>query len=91
MDTSLPIEVGLDKAKREILQTINQIGTNYNIPSSFIVMILQQIVYETRLNTYETITTNYDIKVPNAVENIQSNNSKSIMKKETAVSSDKKS
>ncbi len=66
-DNGLPIEVGLEKAKREILQAINQIGNSYDLPSSLVLMLVEQIVNDTKLNTYETIITNYDISIPKGV------------------------
>lgn len=66
-NNGLPIEIGLEKAKREILQAINQIGNSYDLPSSLVLMLVEQIVHDTKLNTYETIVTNYDISLPKGV------------------------
>lgn len=69
MDTNkLPIEVGLEKAKFEILQAINQVGRSYDLPSSFVMMIVEQLLIESKLNTYQTIITHYDIDIPKGVE-----------------------
>lgn len=68
----LPIEVGFEKAKQEILQAIAQIGKSYDIPSSIMLLLIEQIVKDTRLNTYETILINYDIKIPEGVVHSQS-------------------
>ncbi len=60
----LPIEISLMRAKREILQAINQIGNSYNLPSSITVMLVDEIVKESSLNTYTTILSNYNIELP---------------------------
>ena len=71
MNNSLPIEVGLAKAKVEIIQAINQIGMKYELPSSFTTMLVEQIVSDTKLNTFGTIISNYDISIPKAAQLLQ--------------------
>jgi hypothetical protein len=61
---NLPFEVGLEKAKDEILTAVNQIGAKYKIPTALLTMILSSIATETKLNTYETIIAAYDISSP---------------------------
>ncbi len=63
----LPIEISLMRAKREILQAINQIGNSYNLPSSITTMLVDEIVKESSLNTYTTILSNYNIELPEGV------------------------
>lgn len=60
-NNSLPFEVGIEKAKHDIIVAINIIGQKYSIPSSILSMILQSIVDESKINTYSTIISNYDI------------------------------
>ena len=62
-----PIEIGLQKAKDEILQSINMIGKKYSIPSSIILLIVEQIVQDTKINTYESIIGRYDVSMPGGV------------------------
>lgn len=64
MDNTLPFEIRIEKAKYEILHTVNQIGNSYDIPSPILIMLLEQIVEESKLNTYIAITTNYNISIP---------------------------
>ncbi len=63
----LPIEISLMRAKREILQAINQIGNSYNLPSSITTMLVDEIVKESSLNTYTTILSNYNIELQEGV------------------------
>lgn len=63
----LPIDVSISRAKREILQAINQIGNSYGLPSVITTIIVDQIVKESTLNAYETIIRNYDIEIPEGV------------------------
>lgn len=67
-DNGLPIEVGFERAKRELLQAINQIGKRYNLPSSLMTLIVQQLITESKLNTFEVIVANYDITLPKGAE-----------------------
>lgn len=67
----LPIEIGIEKAKKDILRAINQIGNSYDLPSSIVLMIVEQIAHDTRLNTYETIITTCDISIPEKLANSQ--------------------
>ena len=63
-DTSLPFEVGIEKAKSDLTKAINSIGKEYSIPSSLMTMILESILNESKMNTYSTIISYYDISHP---------------------------
>ncbi len=63
-DSSLPIEVGLEQARREMVDAVNRIGTKYNLPSSIVVLVLEKMVYESKLNTFETLVSYANIEIP---------------------------
>ena len=66
---TLPFEIGIEKAKNDIINMINVIGQKYSIPSSILSMILQNIVDESKANVYSTIISNYDISLPKDKKN----------------------
>ena len=70
-DTSLPFEIGIEKAKSDLTKAINSIGKEYSIPSSIMTMILESILNESKLNTYSTIISYYDISHPSRSETLQ--------------------
>ena len=61
---SLPFEIGIEKAKRSMVHAVHQVSKEYDIPASLMVMILENIVIESKLNTFSTIVANYDISNP---------------------------
>ena len=65
---NLPIEVGLEKARFEIVQAIGQIGDRYSIPSSLLLILLENIVNESKLATFTNILAGYDISNPTPVK-----------------------
>lgn len=66
---NLPIEVGIEKAKRDIVNAINQIGRSYSLPSSILFMVVEEVVNSSKNSTYATIIANYDISIPGANNN----------------------
>lgn len=64
----LPIEVGIERAKREIVAIINQIGIKYSIPSSILFMIVEDILNSSKISTYTTIIANYNLSQPSENE-----------------------
>jgi hypothetical protein len=63
---SLPIEVGLEKAKVDIVNAVGDIGSKYSLPASWILMILENIVSESKLNAFRNVIVQYDISNPAA-------------------------
>lgn len=63
-DTSLPFEIGIEKAKSDLSKAIIDIGKKYTIPSSIMTLILQEVISDSKLNTYGTILAYYDIANP---------------------------
>ena len=63
-DLSLPFEIGIEKAKSDLSKAIVDIGKKYTIPSSIMTMILQEVISDSKLNTYGTILAYYDITNP---------------------------
>ena len=61
---NLPIEVGLEKAKVDIVNAVGDIGSKYSLPASWILMILENIVSESKLNTFRNVIVQYDISTP---------------------------
>ena len=64
---NLPIEVGLEKARFEIVQAIGQIGDRYSIPSSLLLILLENIANESKLATFTNILASYNISNPTPV------------------------
>ena len=62
MANSIPVEIEVLQAKREIIQSINQIGTNHKLPSFMTIMIVQQIVSESQLSLMENTLTSVSSK-----------------------------
>lgn len=62
--TNLPIEIGIEKAKRDIVTAINQIGREYSLPSSILFMVVEEVLNSSKNSTYTTIIANYDISIP---------------------------
>lgn len=85
MNKSLPIEASVEKAKREILSAINQIGHSYELPSLIVVMIVEQIVAETKLNSYSTIVANYDISLPADIADMQNQQQQKLANDDTEI------
>ena len=71
LNENLPFEVAIEKAKYEIANAINVIGRNYSIPSSILNTIVSQIAIESKLNAMEMIIANYDLSVPEHLEQPQ--------------------
>lgn len=63
---SLPIEVGLEKAKVDIVNAVGDIGSKYSLPASWMLMILENIVSESKLNTFQNVIVKYDFSNPAA-------------------------
>jgi len=62
----LPIEVGFEKAKSDIVAAISRIGNEYSLPTSLMLVLLENVVLESKLNTFGTIVSHYDISQPEA-------------------------
>lgn len=74
----LPFEIGIEKAKSDIVNAIGEIGKRYSIPSSIMTMILQSVVEDSKLNTYSSILAYYDISNPNTSTNQEPDDSSDI-------------
>ena len=57
MANTIPVEMEVLQAKKEIIQSINQIGTSHKLPSFMTIMIVQQIVSESQLSLMENTLT----------------------------------
>ncbi len=57
----LPIEVGIEKAKNDIINAINYIGQAYNIPVAVLSMIINEIADEAKIASLSEIIIKYDI------------------------------
>ena len=57
----IPFEIVLEKTKSEIFTSVNAIGQKYEMPSSILLMILEQIVYENKNGSYATLIRNMPI------------------------------
>lgn len=55
MDSKMPFEVSMIKAKEEIIMAVNQISQKYDIPTPLLTMIMEQIVSDGKINAYTTI------------------------------------
>ena len=60
----LPIEVGVEKAKSELVMTIARIGEKYKLPSAIMTMIVDEIACNSKLNTYATVIAYCDLIAP---------------------------
>lgn len=60
-DGSLPIEVGIEKARDEILTMLNAIAQKYSLPSAVITLLLESMVNAIKNTTYESILSNYNL------------------------------
>ena len=63
---NLPIEVGFERAKADIVIAIKKIGDKHSLPSSLMLILLESVVTESKLNTFATIVSNCDIIPPTA-------------------------
>ena len=55
MDQQIPFEVVMDRARRDIVQFIEQVGNQYSIPSGILVIMLEQIVKDSKIAAYESV------------------------------------
>lgn len=60
----LPIEVGIEKAKSELVMAIGKIGEKYKLPSAIMTMIVDEIACNSKLNTYATVIAYCDLIAP---------------------------
>lgn len=51
--------VSLDKFKEELIASINQIGSKYNLVPAVLIHILSEIVAEARSAEYHTVVNNF--------------------------------
>ena len=61
---NLPFEVNYEHVKQSLIRTINQIADSEQMPSSLMIIVLENVLQEFKLNTYSTIIGNYDISIP---------------------------
>ena len=54
MDQQIPFEVVMDRARRDIVQFIEHVGNQYSIPSGILVIMLEQIVKDSKIAAYES-------------------------------------
>lgn len=70
METNLPIEIAVVKAKSDIFRAINSIGQMYQLPSILLSDIVQSIYFESRLSSYESAIAAVDIPKNNVEETV---------------------
>lgn len=51
-NTNVDLLVLLEQAKVDIVEAINKVGTQYNLPASLVIMMLRNIVAESTVNEY---------------------------------------
>ena len=68
---NLPFEVNYERVKQALVRTINQIAESEQMPSSLMIITLENVLQEFKLNTYSTIIGNYDISIPEGAESDQ--------------------
>ena len=64
MDQQIPFEVVMDKARRDIVQFIEQVGNQYSIPSGILVIMLEQIVKDSKIAAYENMFSSMNVQNP---------------------------
>ena len=64
MDQQIPFEVVMDRARRDIVQFIEQIGNQYSIPSGILVIMLEQIVKDSKIAAYENMFSSMNVQNP---------------------------
>lgn len=72
---NLPFEVNYERVKQALVRTVNQIAESEQMPSSLMIITLENVLQEFKLNTYSTIIGNYDISIPEGAELDQDPNS----------------
>ena len=72
---NLPFEVNYERVKQSLVRTVNQVAESEQMPSSLMIIILENVLQEFKLNTYSTIIGNYDISMPDGAESNQELNS----------------
>ena len=68
MDQQVPFEVIVDKARKDIVQFIEQVGNQYAIPSGILIIMLEQIVKDSKIAAYESMFNSMNIQSPFAEE-----------------------
>lgn len=64
MDQQIPFEVVMDRARRDIVQFIEQVGNRYSIPSAILVIMLEQIVKDSKIAAYENMFNSMNVQNP---------------------------
>lgn len=64
MDQQVPFEVIMDRARRDIVQFIEQVGNQYSIPSAILVIMLEQIVKDSKIAAYENMFNSMNVQNP---------------------------
>lgn len=68
MDQQVPFEVIMDRARKDIVQFIEQVGSQYAIPSGILVIMLEQIVKDSKIAAYENMFSSMNVQNPFAEE-----------------------
>ena len=61
MSQASPIELDILQTKKEIVESINNIGSLHNLPSVMVIMILEQIISDSKINMLENALTKQNI------------------------------
>lgn len=51
-NANVDLLVLLEQAKVDLVEAINKVGTQYNLPASLVIMMLRSIVAESTVNEY---------------------------------------
>lgn len=66
--SNLPFEIPYERTKQALVRTINKIAEDESMPSSLMIIILENVINEFKNNAYAQIIGNYDVSIPQGVE-----------------------
>lgn len=64
MDQQVPFEVIMDRARKDIVHFIEQVGNQYSIPSGILIIMLEQIVKDSKIAAYENMFSSMNVQNP---------------------------
>ena len=65
----IPFEVIVEKTKSDILTSVNAIGQKYEMPSTIMLMVLEQIVNDAKLSSYSALIRNMPVELDKQNQN----------------------
>lgn len=66
--SNLPFEVHYERVKQNLIRTINRISETEQMPPSIMMVVLENVLQEYKVNSYSIILGNYNISIPEGVE-----------------------